>query len=89
MGSSCPPMASQSLNALFQVNGFADGILDRSLLSHEAAARCGCLYCRASGVLGGVNAREKEASDYVINPDRIGQPLGIPTGARTDQFPAA
>ena len=37
----------------------------------------------------GVNGREKEASDYVINLDRIGQPLGIPTGARTDQFPAA
>ena len=88
MGSSSAPMASQPLYA-FQVESYAARILERSPLSHQVAARCGCLYCRASGVLGGVNGREKEASDYVINPDRIGVPLGVPTGAKTDQFPAA
>ena len=82
-------MASQALNALFQVDGFSAAALKGSLLSHKTVGRCGCLYCRASGVLGGVNGREKEASDYVVNPDRVDVPLGSPAGARTDLFPAA
>ena len=82
-------MGAQSLNGLFQDNDFADRILERSPLSHEVAARCGCLYCCASGVLGGVNGREEEASVYGVNSDPVGVPLEISRGAKTDLFPAA
>ena len=82
-------MARQALNALFQVDGFSDAALQGSLLSHKTVVRCGCLYRLASGVLGGVNGCEKEASDHVVSPDRVGVPLGIPKGARIDLFPAA